>query len=132
MVKGNYFTFITTVLITILLSTNYTFAQNNQKITISGCVADKQDNKPVAFATVSISFIENNKEELYGQVTDQNGCFKIAVPLKSKYTIDANFVGKKFDKMTVSPQAGDKSIKLGTIYLRSCLNLIEKQSYIRH
>lgn len=94
-------------------------AQNNnpKKVVVSGVVMDKMDKQPVPYATVSLSYIENGKEELFGQVCDGHGFFRIAMPYKETYYVDVSFVGKKFDKTTIHPKPGEKELKLDNLYL---------------
>lgn len=87
-------------------------------VVVTGTVMDKTDNEAVPYATVSVSFIEDGKEQLYGQVCDGRGLFRISIPYKETYYIDVSYVGKKFEKRTIHPEKGEKVITLTDIFLQ--------------
>lgn len=84
---------------------------------IIGKVMDKEDMKAIPFATVSISYLEGDKEEIYGQVCDAGGTFKISLPLKQTYLVKLSFVGKKFKPIEVHPQIGRGKLDLGNLMM---------------
>lgn len=89
----------------------------NGKFTVSGQVCDEQDKKPIPFSTIAISYPDGEKMQTFGQVTDQDGNFRITLPLQKEYIIEASFVGKKFNKIKLIPGSGEKERKLGKIFM---------------
>lgn len=103
----------------ILSHSTVSFAQStdNSQVRISGTITDSLDQKPIAFATVAISIRIGEIEEQYGQVADNEGYFRIALPYATNYKIECSYVGKKFNPINISPKEGEKEIKLGKLFM---------------
>lgn len=87
------------------------------KIIVSGTVYDKNDQSTIPFSTVSLSYRSGDKEITLGQVCNNLGSFKIAMPYAKSYTLKISFVGKVFQPMTIQPNGNDSEIKLGKLYM---------------
>ncbi|MDY6122692.1 MAG: TonB-dependent receptor [Porphyromonas sp.] len=90
---------------------------SNSQVRISGTIADSVDKQPIAFATVAITLRVGDTEEEYGQVTDNQGYFRIALPQAEKYRLQCSYVGKKFTPMEIKHDTSTTDIKLGKIYM---------------
>lgn len=86
---------------------------------IKGAVVEKQNKKPLEYATVALYNSEND-ELITGAITDYLGHFKIDRPEKGTYYLKVSFIGLS-DKITETFDISDddKSINMGNIYLES-------------
>lgn len=86
---------------------------------IKGAIVEKQNNKPLEYATVALyNSIDDNL--ITGAITDYLGHFKIDHTEKGTYYLKISFIGL-VDKTTETFEIGDddKTINLGNIYLES-------------
>lgn len=106
------------ILIFSLLSLS-AFAQPSN-VNISGKVIDKSTNLPLEYSVVYIKNIQN-PSSVFGDATNENGEFTIALP-KGEYSIRIDFMSFKSYESTFSIQ---ENTNLGTISLEPDSQLIE-------
>jgi outer membrane receptor protein involved in Fe transport len=110
------------ILLLILISSNFLFAQN-QKIEITGTVLDSNSQNPVEFATVMIGD-KNTKAAITGVTTQLDGMFLVETTAKD-FFIEISFIG--FVNQTISEfSIIDGKINLGDILMSENNNELEE------
>jgi len=118
-----------TFLIALLLLSISIFAQRPQRpqnqeqqpITITGTVLDKDDGLPLEYATLVLHSVEN-PQKVTGGITDIDGNFKVEA-LPGKYNISIEYISYKTYKLP--NQLLSESINLGTIKLALDVSQLE-------
>ncbi|MBU2946770.1 outer membrane beta-barrel family protein [Zobellia uliginosa] len=118
-----------TFLIALLLLSKSIFAQRPQRpqnqeqqpITITGTVLDKDDGLPLEYATLVLHSVEN-PQKVTGGITDIDGNFKVEA-LPGKYNISIEYISYKTYKLP--NQLLSESIDLGTIKLALDVSQLE-------
>jgi len=96
---------------------NFDPSKMNMEITITGKVFNDETKGPVEYANVMI-VSKRDSSKVYGNVTDENGIFKIEKVRPGRYSLDVQFMGyakKHVDQIMVRPNA--KTFDTGEIYL---------------
>lgn len=105
------------LLLTLLLSTIFTFAQRQAQppsgITVTGKVIDSETSQPLEYATLVLQSIED-PSKLTGGITDINGRFDVETS-PGEYNVSVEFISYKTYKL--NNQNLNKSTDLGTIRL---------------
>ena len=104
-----------TLLLALLIFTNL-FAFGKSNITIYGKVIEKENGKPLPFATVSIHSLNN--VVLGGTTSENDGSFKLNKVIDEECIIKISFIGFKDSTFRISP-ASDPDINLGVIELKT-------------
>lgn len=118
-----------TFLIALLLLSISIFAQRPQRpqnqeqqpITITGTVLDKDDGLPLEYATLVLHSVEN-PQKVTGGITDIDGNFKVEA-LPGKYNISIEYISYKTYKLP--NQLLSESINLGAIKLALDVSQLE-------
>ncbi len=109
----------TSVVLFFLFSTISLWAENS----ITGKVFDAGSRKPIDFANVSVSVL-NDSVPLTGVTTDEDGSFFIT-PLKNgDYVVTVSFMGYKDQRRTIKLQGN--AVDLGKIVLREDTRALEE------
>jgi len=99
----------------ILLFLFGTFISNAQNIgSISGKVADKNNNQPISYATI---VIKNDNKIITGGITDDNGNFEIKNLELKNFVVEVQFIGYKNFTTEANLSQDRKSISLSKISL---------------
>ncbi len=104
-----------TLLLALLIFTNL-FAFGKSNITIYGKVIEKENGKPLPFATVSIHSLNN--VVLGGTTSENDGSFKLNKAIDEECIIKISFIGFKDSTFKISP-ASDPDMNLGVIELKT-------------
>ena len=88
------------------------FAQNNEKIHVSGKIVNTANNKALQYATISLTKV--NSEDIEGTISDKNGKFDIQTQAGT-YTLKIEFLS--FEDKIYANFKLTKDIDLGTILL---------------
>lgn len=111
-----------TILLFILISSNFLSAQNNQ-IEFSGTVLDNKSQSPVEFATVMVGD-KNTKEAITGVTTGLDGTFSVKTDPTDIY-IEVSFIG--FANKTITEfSIVDGKVNLGNILMSENNNELEE------
>lgn len=110
------------MLLACLFATTAIWAQtgdtSKMQVIISGQIIDSISREPVSYATVSIK-IEGEDASPYGQVTDPDGYFRIAVPRAKSYLLEPSFVGMSGEKRTYQLGANATTLDVGSLVLHA-------------
>ena len=110
------------ILLIILISSNFIFAQN-QKVEITGTVLDSNSQNPVEFATVMIGD-KNTKAAITGVTTELDGTFKVETNT-AEFFIEISFIG--FVNKTITEfSITNGKVNLGTILISENNNELEE------
>lgn len=104
-----------TLLLALLIFTNL-FAFGKSNVTIYGKVIEKENGKPLPFATVSIHSLNN--VVLGGTTSENDGSFRLNKAIDEECIIKISFIGFKDSTFKISP-ASDPDINLGVIELKT-------------
>ena len=100
-------------------------AQTKSNTMVSGKVYDKSTNEPLEYATISFLSKESGKI-ITGAVTNVRGEFDITQLPLDVYQVNIEFLG--YEKTTlnnISLTAGNRSVKLGTVFLSPRAHLMQ-------
>ncbi len=103
------------LLLALLIFTNL-FAFGKSNVTIYGKVIEKENGKPLPFATVSIHSLNN--VVLGGTTSENDGSFRLNKAIDEECIIKISFIGFKDSTFKISP-ASDPDINLGVIELKT-------------
>ena len=98
------------------LSTAISFAQN-QRVSVSGTVLDKDDNSPVVQATIQLLSLPDSAM-VVGDVTNTKGYFKVSAR-PGKYALKVSFIGYVSYVKPLNLTASKPETYLGKIMLKS-------------
>lgn len=90
-------------------------AQNSNNIVISGKIVTGNPSESVPFAKVSLQIVQASDTLRYGQITDENGLFRISIPASRPTLFTAESMGLKKVLKQLSPSETSKDIKMGNI-----------------
>lgn len=86
-------------------------------VTLSGKVIDADLKAPLAYVNVILKKDNDNKDFVFGVITDENGQFQIENISSNNYIIEVSFVGFKTYNDTIFIGVNSQFLDLGTIQL---------------
>ncbi len=100
------------------------------KAVITGIILDSADNKPVSFATVTLSD-PGTKKAIDGTLADDKGAFTIPNIASGTYTLTISFIGYKTKEIGDIKVAGNNTkVMLGTLELALMSNILNEVTVV--
>ncbi len=102
-------------LLLLLTATFFTSLYSKNNLTIYGKIIEKENGKPLSFATVVIQTADNTI--LSGTISAQDGSFSLVNSTDSECRVRISFIGFRDTTLKIEPLANNSSINLGSIAL---------------
>src|SRR3989339_1027413 len=100
-------------LLFLLTTTIFTSLYSKNNLTIYGKIIEKENGRPLSFATVVIQTADN--AILSGTISGQDGSFSLINSTDGECRVKISFIGFRDTTLKIEPSANKSTIDLGNI-----------------